>query len=210
HGYIADAFFAPEGDTTKLTITPQFTPPTSPTTFNYRTVAGARLIDGSHLITDGVDCGANPLAQDASTQTQCISSPTDLTTVNNDLHVDTNDMTMSAGSPPSVYPGDTASVPFDLKLLGPASPLASFALSATTGLAGATAAPGAGNQALSPGDNAQSVGVPVPISATPGSYPVTLTAANGAQSRSASGSLTVLALPSAPLPTFKSKTATLS
>lgn len=211
NGYIASPVFAPAGDDTLMTVNPTFTPPNpDPTTFTYRTVVGAREVDGSHLSTAAVDCGADALGVNTSAQTQCISSPGSTGTVNSDQHLDTNELQLSAGSPPSVYPGDTASVPFDLKLLGPASPLASFALGAATGLSGASATPGAANQALAPGDNAQSVNVPVPLSAAAGSYPVTLTAVNGPQSRSASGSMTVLALPAAPLPSFKSKTVTAS
>lgn len=210
-GYIADPVFAPQGDDTLMTLTPTFVPPNpDPTTFTYRTVVGAREVDGSHLSTAAVDCGADALGVNSSAQTQCISNPGSLSTVNSDEQVQTNDLQLLAGSPPSVYPGDTASVPFDLKLLGPASPLASFALGAATGLSGATATPGAANQALSPGDNAQAVSVPVPVNAAAGSYPVSLTAVNGPQSRSSTGSVTVLALPAAPLPTFKSRTVTAS
>jgi hypothetical protein len=210
-GYIAVPVFAPAGNDTLLTVSPQFTPPSAdPTTFTYRTVVGARNIDDTHPFTDPVDCNGNAFNPDAGTQTQCITDPTTAGAVNTDQSLGTNEVQAIAGSPPSVYPGDTATVPFDLKLLGPASPLASFALSATTGLAGAAPSPGAASAALSPGDNAQTVSVPVPASAAAGSYPVTLNAANGPQLRSATGSLTVLALPAAPLPSFKSKTATLS
>jgi hypothetical protein len=210
-GYIADPVFAPAGNHTLLTVNPQFTPASpNPTTFTYRTVVGARNIDSTHHAADAVDCGPNPLTSDSSTQTWCITDPASAPTVNSDEQIQTNELQLSAGSPPSVYPGDTATVPFDLKLLGPASPLASFALGSTTVLPGATPTPGAANQALSPGDNAQSVKVPVPTNASPGSYGVTLTAVNGPQSRSATGSFNVLALPAAPLPTFKSKSATVS
>jgi hypothetical protein len=210
-GYIANPVFAPEGDDTLMTASPQFVPPSAdPTTFTYRTVLGARHLDGTHLVGDAVNCNGNAFTGSATTQTQCINDPASAGVVNTDQSLQTNEVQLSAGSPPSVYPGDTASVPFDLKLLGPASPLAAFALSATTGLAGATASPGAANQALNPGDNAQSVKVPVPLNAAPGGYGAVLTALNGPQSRSATGSFTVLALPKAPLPTFKSKTATLS
>lgn len=210
-GYIANPVFAPAGDHTLMTVSPQFAPPSAdPTTFTYRTVVGARHLDGTHLVGAVVNCDGNAFAGSATTLTQCITDPASAGVVNTDQTVQTNEVQASAGSPPSVYPGDTASVPFDLKLLGPASPLASFALSATTGLAGATASPGAASQTLSPGDNAQSVNVPVPVSAAPGNYPATLSAVNGPQLRSASGSFTVLALPSAPLPTFKSRTVTAS
>jgi hypothetical protein len=210
-GYIADPVFAPQGDHTLLTASPQFTPPSAdPTTFTYRTVVGARNIDSTHHVGDPVDCDGNAFAPSSAQQTQCITDPASAGVVNTDQSVQTNEVQVSAGTPPTVYPGDTAKVPFDLKLLGPASPLASFALSAATGLGGATASPGAATQALNPGDNAQSVNVPVPVSAAPGSYAATLTALNGPQSRSANGSFTVLALPKAPLPTFKSKTATVS
>jgi hypothetical protein len=210
-GYIANPVFAPAGGHTLMSASPQFTPPTAdPTTFTYRTVVGARHLDGTHLVGNSVNCDGNAFAGSPATLTQCITDPGTAGGVNSDQQLQTNELQLSAGAPPSVYPGDTASVPFGLKLLGPASPLASFALSATTGLAGASAAPGAANQALNPGDNAQSVAVPVPLTAVPGSYPVTLNAANGPQLRSAAGSLTVLKLPSAPLPTFTSKSVTLS
>jgi hypothetical protein len=210
-GYIANPVFAPAGNHTLLTVNPQFTPPNpDPTTFSYRTVVGARHLDSTHHVGDVVDCDGNAFAGSLSTLTQCITDPPSAGQVNTDQQLQTNELQLSAGSPPSVYPGDTATVPFDLKLLGPASPLASFALSAATALPGGSAAPGAANQALSPGDNAQSVKVPVPLNASPGSYGVTLTAANGPQSRSAAGSFNVLAVPVAPLPSFKSKSVTVS
>jgi hypothetical protein len=210
-GYIANPVFAPAGDHTLMTVSPQFVPPSAdPTTFTYRSVVGARHLDGTHLVGAAVNCDGNAFAGSATTLTQCITDPASAGVVNTDQSIQTNEVQASAGSPPSVYPGDTASVPFDLKLLGPASSVATFALSATTNLAGATASPGAANQALNPGDNAQSVKVPVPLNAAAGTYSAGLTALNGAQSRSATGSFNVLALPNAPLPAFKGKTVTVS
>jgi hypothetical protein len=113
-----------------------------------------------------------------------------------DVTVALNDLTLSPGAAPSVLPGDTATVPFVATLAGPALPGgSSFSLAAISGLPGATAAPGAASLAPSPGANAASATVKVPVTASPGDYPLTLTATSGGQTRQATGSVHVSALP---------------
>lgn len=92
--------------------------------------------------------------------------------------------------------GAAASVPFTLRGAGSAS-ATQLGLSATSALAGATAAPA---QATTPfpgaGDHGRSVTVQIPDTAAPGTYDVTLTAAVGGQQRTGTGRVVVL--PKAP------------
>jgi hypothetical protein len=95
-----------------------------------------------------------------------------------------------------VHAGDTATVPFDAKLIGAALPGGtSFPLSAGSPLAGGTAAPGVAAFTPAPGDNAESATLKVPASTPAGDYPVTLTATSGGTTRSATGTVHVLAVP---------------
>jgi hypothetical protein len=199
--YISDEFTPPtttSGPST-TTLAPDFNPPASLAggNFTYRTLVGMR--DDS-VVTDptrAVLCGVSDLSATGSNGDTCLTDPgtmADLT--GGDVTVALNDLTLSPGAAPSVLPGDTATVPFVATLAGPALPGgSSFSLAAISGLPGATAAPGAASLAPSPGANAASATVKVPVTAAPGDYPLTLTATSGGQTRQATGSVHVSALP---------------
>jgi hypothetical protein len=148
-------------------------------------------------VTRTVQCGVSDLAATGSHGDTCMTDPGTMAELTGgDTSVATDDLAIAPGAAPSVHPGDTATVPFVATLAGPALPGgSSFTLAAVSGLPGATAAPGSGTLAPSPGANAASATVKVPVSAAPGDYPVTLTATSGAQTRQATGSVHVTALP---------------
>ena len=199
-GYLSDELTPP--DTTSgpntVTLAPDFNPPAAPAggNFTYRTLVGMR--DDS-VVTDptrAVQCGISDLAATGSNGDTCLTSGSMADLTGGDISVPLNDLTLSPGAGPSVNPGDTATVPFVATLSGPALPGgSSFTLSAISGLPGAAAAPGAASLATAPGANAASATVKVPVTASPGDYPVTLTATSGGQTRQATGSVHVNALP---------------
>jgi hypothetical protein len=198
-GYISGVLDLPATTNAPQTTTldPSFglPPGFSASSFTYNTVVGYRGI-GTITSTDPVTCGTSSLfsfSTDGSTN--CGYFPTTIDDVNADHPVGLNDLSLSAGAPPSVHPGDTATVPFVAKLTGPALSGGSFDMSASSPLSGATAAPGSPTLSPSPGDNAIAATLKVPANAAPGDYPVTLTAAKGAQSRQATSSVHVVALP---------------
>jgi hypothetical protein len=99
-----------------------------------------------------------------------------------------------SGGEARVAPGATATVPFTLRYAGDAGP--SFALSATTGVPGATATPSP--TTLTPsgaGFQDATVAVTVPAGTPPGAYAVTLTATVAGQTRTARGTVTVTGVP---------------
>jgi hypothetical protein len=97
-----------------------------------------------------------------------------------------------SGGEVSAAPGTTARVPFTLRYAGDAGP--TFALSATTALPGATATPAPTTLTPSaPGFQDAAVAVGVPAGTAPGAYAVTLTATVAGQTRTAQGTLTVVA-----------------
>jgi hypothetical protein len=125
-----------------------------------------------------------------------------------EVTVGVSDLKVRAGAASSVAAGGRATVPFTLDFASTAEPPPSFSLTASSSLAGATAAPHPGTYApanLDPETHrAPQAGIPVavgvPATAAPGTYDVTLTAttsSGGSVSRTAK--LTVTAAP-APLP----------
>jgi hypothetical protein len=102
-----------------------------------------------------------------------------------------------SGGAVSVAPGQNATVPFTLRYAGDAGP--TFALSAATGIPGASAVPS--SSSLTPaaaGFQDASVGVSVPAGTPAGAYAVTLTATVGGQTRSAQGTVNVVLPGTAP------------
>jgi hypothetical protein len=201
-GYISDQLNLPAlsgNGPDKETLAPAFGIPSSlvGSPFTYRTVIGDRDNTTVTDATRDVVCNATSLTgTSADSSTFCDTDPTDTTTLNSDVTTPaTNDLQLVAGSAPTVHAGDTATVPFDARLLGPALSGGGFNLAALSPLPGGAAAPSAPVIAPTPGDNAESATLKVPASTPAGDYPVTLTATHGSQSRSATGTVHVLAVP---------------
>jgi hypothetical protein len=199
-GYISDPLEVPAATGhQKVSVAPGFGVPSSAagSPFTYATVVGWR--DNS-VVTDAtrdVVCDATGLVnQSDSGSTNCQTDASSDGTVDIDLAtLPLNDLTMAAGAAPTVHAGDTATIPFVATLLGPGLTSGSFALAAASPLTGATATPGSSTLAPSHGDNAVSATLKIPATAAAGDYPVTLTATNGGQTRQATGTVHVVALP---------------
>lgn len=201
-GYISDQFDLPAlsgNGPDKMTLAPSFGIPSSllGSPFTYRTVIGER---NNSTVTDStrdVVCNLTALSSvSADGSTTCDVDPTNPTTLGSDVTTPaTNELQIIPGNAPTVHAGDTATVPFDAKLLGPAIAGGGFNLAALSPLPGGAAAPSAPVIAPTPGDNAESATLKVPASTPAGDYPVTLTATHGSQSRSATGTVHVLAVP---------------
>ena len=201
-GYISDKLnlAATTTDPDRITLAPDFDMPqgAAGSPFPFRTVVGMR--DDSTLTngTRPVVCDATNLIGTSSDSgsTDCVSTPSSLPTLESDLTSSPlNDLALAAGPAPTAHPGDTVSVPFVATLTGPSITSGSFALSAISTLAGATSTPATPTFAPATGATATAASVKVPLSAAPGDYPVTLTATHGNQSRSATGTVHVLAVP---------------
>lgn len=198
-GYLSDTLNVPSLDAgpQKISAGPDMGLPSGFTgaAFNFAVVTGLRTLSPVSA-TDPVACNASSLfATSSDSSTQCAFNPNTLDAVNTDSSTDVSNLLLSAGTAPSVHPGDTATVPFVAKLTGVASG-ASFALGGSSPLAGATVTPASPTLSAAPGDNATTAAVKVPANAAPGDYPVTLTATHGTATRQATGSVHVLALPS--------------
>jgi hypothetical protein len=194
------------------TATAQFTlPPAAdggpfPSPFRFRPVVGMRGVTDTQPATlaGPVVCDASNLsALNLSTGALCVSdtgrpglfssaSPaitSDQTFSTRDLGIPTTGVTGTAS------PGGIVSLPFIARYSGTATAAATFSLTASTTLPGATAIPALST--LAPASNSDTpvpVAVGVPAGASPGIYDVTLTAklTNG-QTRAGTGKLTVAA-----------------
>ncbi|MGZ6695409.1 MAG: COG1470 family protein [Solirubrobacteraceae bacterium] len=127
---------------------------------------------------------------DFSGDTDCNIATTDPITA------DTRDLAVLPGGGATATQGSTVTVPFNVKFAGPASPDATFALSAS-GVPGTSVAP-----SITPAGDSTTmvpVTVAVPADLAPGTYDVHLTATKGAQARTGTTRLTVTAAPP-PLP----------
>lgn len=178
-----------------------FAPP-----FKVAQVVGSRTVNGAFGAGRPVSCGPSLTEifdEDPDTPTAafeiCVddSVPAPLT---GDTSLPTRDFgILKAGASGSARQGTLASVPFTVRYAGTTTPLASLALSATTTLPGAVAAPNPGT--LLPGSDSSTVvpvAIGIPSNAAPGTYDVTLTAkAVLGLSRVTTGKLVVTALPPA-------------
>ncbi|MEZ5081511.1 MAG: hypothetical protein R2878_12820 [Thermoleophilia bacterium] len=161
----------------------------------YRAVAGFRLVDATHPADRPVNCGAN-ITDVMPDSTVCIDAPLATTVAGDDAVFGTRDLGIITGAKASGLAGTTVMVPFTTKYAGTSTASVNFALSASTTLpgAGVTVTPGSLLPATD-STNPVQVAVAVPANATPGDYPVTLTATLGAQTRTRGGVLTVTAPP---------------
>jgi hypothetical protein len=207
-GYISQVTSLPAG--TEKTLSPEFTlargADGSPfqTPFLYRVVVGTRDVAADAPSTRPVACGnsvSDPTLLNSS-YTMCFNSPapaeiaTNLTRTTRDLGI------IAPTAAVAVQRGQTGVLTFRAKQSG-ASTGPTFTISATTTLAGATAAPNVINYVPNPNQDAPvSVLVTVPPNAGAGTYDVTLTATTGTgatlQTRAAVGKVTVPAGSTAP------------
>jgi hypothetical protein len=197
-GYISNIFaYDPRdaGQVTRVTAEAAFGLPRNPDgtpfrgPFRYRAVVGARanLSDSSGPVSCGDDLFE-----------LCVDAPSPTRTATN-LSVPTSDLGIAPGPEVTARPGGTVTLPFTARYAGKAP--ANLAVSAGTGLPGATATPSVGS--LSPAadsTNPVQVTVQVPRNAQPGRYPVTLRAALGGRSRTGIGTIVVPQPPSPPPP----------
>ncbi len=172
--------------------------------FKFRTVIGARATGGAFPANRPVVCGTSLTATfdedtDPGTATfvTCVDSPTPAV-LNTDNTIPTRDLGVVASSAlGTARQGTLGTVPFILRYAGTAGGASVFALSASTTLPGAVAAPTI--DSLTPAansDNPVSVAVGVPPNAAPGTYNVTLTATQiTGQVRTGTGKLIVTAAP---------------
>ena len=200
-GYTSSLFvYTPGGSPTTGSITATFRIPKGAdglqafSTFSFRMAAGTRAIDAMHPITAAVACGNNVTdfnSTGSDGQTVCIDSPSPATLPSNNT-LNTHDALVRAGTPPTTPPGTVAGVPFSLQYSGSGFPSVDLALTATTTIPGST--PSVTPGALSPtADSTTPVlaSVPVPAGTRPGTYPVTLTAKVGTETRVTTSSITV-------------------
>jgi hypothetical protein len=205
--------FNPALGVREATVSVEFTlPPAAdggpfPSPLRYRPVVGLRGIDPvSAPATRPVACNSTDLSAETS-----LSEPTICVTdtgfalgstaprpiaFNESANV--RDLGFpTAGVTGSANPGGLVSLPFIARYSGPASAAASFTLTASTTLPGATVTPALGTLVpAASSDNPVPVAVGIPAGAAPGSYGVTLTARlpNGL-TRSGTGTVIVAALP---------------
>ena len=172
--------------------------------FKYRTVVGARATGGAFPANRPVVCGDSLTATfdedtdpGTSTFVTCVDSPTPAV-LNTDNAIPTRDLgVVASGALGTARQGTLGTVPFILRYAGTAGGASVFALSASTTLPGAVAAPTI--DSLTPAtnsDNPVSVAVGVPPNAAPGTYNVTITATQiTGQVRTGTGKLIVTSAP---------------
>ena len=164
--------------------------------FRLQAVAGFRLVTDSLLATRPVACGASLTTVNDSGY--CVDSPAPAD-IPSSLSAPTRDLGVKAGAAQTTAAGQVASLPFTLQFAGATSPTFLFGLSATTTIPGASAA--VTPSSLVPANNDPTtaiVTVPVPAGTAPGTYPVTLTATLGTQTRIATSSIVVPGPPGGP------------
>ena len=169
-------------------------PFTSP--FRLQVVVGFRLITADSPASAPVACGTSLTT--ANNLTVCVDSPV-AANIGSSVSAPTRDMGVKAGAAQTIAAGQVASLPFILQFGGPVSPTFLFGLSATTTIPGASAA--VTPSSVVPANNDPTtaiVSVPVPAGTAPGTYPVTLTATLGTQTRIATSSIVVPGPPGGP------------
>jgi hypothetical protein len=173
------------------------------TPFRFRPVVGVRgVASPSSPISRPVKCDNNLMAASDSNSTACVSDTgpqfgtSAAAPITGYSSLSTRDLGFpSAGVSGSANPGGLVTLPFIARYSGTAIAAATFSLTASTALPGATASPTI--TTFAPPNNSDTpipVAVGVPAGAAPGTYDVTLTAklANG-QTRAGVGKLTVVA-----------------
>jgi hypothetical protein len=210
-GYMSEVLPNQEGENVEWTIDPEFGLPVpadgSPYggAFLVALASGNRNADGANP-ADVERPAYCPIGEEESTRDECRI----LKGARVELRV--TDLRVKAeGAAPTLAAGQEGTVPFKLEVGTTAEKIPTFALSATTNLAGASVSvpdplyqPSAPTDASRRTSASRSVKVAVPASAKPGTYNVTLTAKTAAgASVQQTGSFTVAAPPAPPKATLK-------
>jgi hypothetical protein len=163
--------------------------------FKLRAVAGARFVDASNPADRPVECGDDPYVNYPPVNPQatvCVDSPTPAVVVT-DLNFATKDFGVLAGKA-TASPGQTVTLPFNVRGAGALPAGLTAALSASTKLPGAgTVTPNTGSAALANGsDTRVTVPVTIPKKAGPGVFDVSVTGRlDNGQTRTGVAKLTV-------------------
>jgi len=159
-----------------------------------RPVTGARRVSADLPATRPVDCGDSPYGGGTflgDVPTMCVDWPL-AAQVGTDLNVPTRDFGVATGGA-TASPGQTVSLPFDVRGAGLLPAGLTATLTAATGLPGVTVSPSVGSAPLAQGSSTRvTVPVTVPKGAAPGVYDVSVTGRipNG-QTRTGVAKLTV-------------------
>jgi hypothetical protein len=191
----APATGVPAGETT-LNVDIEL-PPEHPFVgpFKVRAVAGARSVDASNPADRAVACGDDPYTNYPPVTPQatvCVDSPQPAVVVT-DINFAVRDFGVLAGTA-TASPGQTVSLPFNVRGAGALPAGSTASLSADSNLPGAGAiAPSAASAALANGsDTRATVAVKIPKKAGPGVFDVTLTGRlDNGQTRTGVAKLTV-------------------
>jgi hypothetical protein len=191
-GYISGVISESLVDRFEWSVDPEFTIPAG-APFPITVATGARAVEGEKYSADRpVNCGSESLAELEENATFCEIGEAK-TTGTSELHI-------AAPAAASAFLGGTATLSFPLEGLTSASPVPTFALTATSSLTGATASPtqptyvptGVDPSTHRAAAASGGVTVTVPKTAAPGTYAVTLIAtAPGGGVVSQTGSLVV-------------------
>jgi hypothetical protein len=157
-----------------------------------RPVVGSRLVNASFPASDPVECGANAFQISAADNGVCIDSPTSAQ-ITTSFNFQTRDFGVLAGKA-TASPGQTVTLPFNVRGAGALPAGLTATLSAATSLPGAGAVkPSVPTAALSNGsDTRVTVPVTIPKSAGPGVFDVTVTGRlDNGQTRTGMAKLTV-------------------
>jgi len=150
--------------------------------FNFRTVVGWRVVDGTHPDNRPVVCGS-PITVEVD-GTDCASDPESTSTIATNLQQPTQDLgILDAPGAESVKQGNVARIKFLADYAGDGNPAPTLLLDATTSIPDATAMPS--TPILTPEEGAVLLRVitRVPVTTPPGSYDVTLIATVGGELR---------------------------
>ena len=172
--------------------------------FEYQTIVGYRT--GNHLGGPDrpVDCTGEQQAVEKKSPERFTDCGSGGTSVGGGDALELRGLEVAGGNAAiKADPGETATVPFKLKMSGPELDR-TVAVSATTTLPGATVKVLGGDVPFGPGERTRDVTVAVPADAAPGDYEVTLRARVGETERTATRTLTVAGKPG---PKVKAKTA---
>ncbi len=139
-----------------------------------RPVVGARAVTAEQSANRPVSCGSSPF-QVTDESTICVDNPLD-EQINSEFNFQTRDFGVLAGKA-TASPGQTVSLPFNVRGAGALPAGLTAALSASTTLPGAGAVtPSVGSAALSNGsDTRVTVPVTIPKNAGPGVFDVSVT-----------------------------------
>jgi hypothetical protein len=157
-----------------------------------RPVVGSRLVNASYPATDPVECGANAFQISGPDNGVCIDSPTPAQ-ITTSFNFQTRDFGVLAGKA-TASPGQTVSLPFNVRGAGALPAGLTAALSASTALPGAGAVkPSVPTATLSNGsDTRVVVPVTIPKNAGPGVFDVSVTGRlDNGQTRTGVAKLTV-------------------